>query len=91
MIKKLKIPELKVKNLVVLLRLSDGTIRQAVINEFGQACVLNALNKASRTGKVMASEDVVDGIDWKSEVDLTEKKTVEDTAIPKSATFKRII
>lgn len=60
----------ELKNIVVLGQFTDGKIRQIITTKIEQLNISRLLIQLSREGKITAMENTIEGLDWKSDVDL---------------------
>lgn len=60
----------KIHSFLIMAKLSDGTIRQVVTTKLQQQYLVSLLMKTSNDGKILISEETLEGVDWESDFKL---------------------
>jgi hypothetical protein len=69
--KKKKLKEPKLLDILLLTKLSDGTVRQIIVDKQEAKYILDLLTQTSKSGKVTVHEPIVSGIDFEARWDLS--------------------
>ena len=66
--------QLEVKNLIILVRLTDGSIRQILLDEYAQYAAINGVRMTLKDGVLKVCDPPIDYISWPDVIDLTKHK-----------------
>ena len=64
------IDNIELKNIIILGQFTGGKIRQIVTTKIEQLNISRLLIQMSKDGKITAMGSTIEGLDWKSDVDL---------------------
>ena len=61
------------KNIVIFGKFSDNKVRQILCNDQQQISVITTMRNAQSDGTIHVIDDVIEGIEWESEINIHEK------------------